>query len=441
MDRKDKIKYFEKRKRELNKELDESQDLKRIQEIGEELEMISNKLMELKNNLDSALNTETSPNDKNPSPDDENPTSEEVKRSNQWVKIDNSKSYMLNDKNFRNVGSFGGNASNSMNDKIYLRKHEAFSSRFKTEPSEDNLSFRALLKGIGTGVWEQNEKRAISTDNWGSIIPTGVSAKVIEGAFNKSLFLDSDIPIVPMENGNITIPRVKTSSLVKPSQKEEYAVGQELDVDLEPVNLSAKTVYGYCTISNELLLKSDPSAETILRETFSKAIAEALDRACLYTEKETNGTPKAYAIKGVWNDQDINSLEVGSTDTIDYDDVIDGIAKVESQNYLVTNIAMNSENKKELAKMKNTIGDYIKAPQDYEALNKTMTNQLEKDNLLVYNSNALALGLMSNLIVKKAEGTEDLKRNTTTFSFAIYADLAITMPKGICKIYKTSPSA
>ena len=437
MDRKDKIKYFEKRKRELNKELDESQDLTRIQEIGEELEMISNKLMELKSNLDGALNGATSKEDDEP---EEEPTSDDVKRSGDWIKVTKDNSHLL-DKNYRNIGSFGGNASNSGNDKMYLRKHEAFSSRFKSGSGEDNLSFRALLKGIGTGVWEQNEKRAISTDNWGSIIPTGVSAKVIEGAFNKSLFLDSDIPIVPMENGNITIPRVKTSSLVKPSQKEEYAIGQELDVDLEPVNLSAKTVYGYCTISNELLLKSDPSAETILRETFSKAIAEALDRACLYTEKETNGTPKAYAIKGVWNDQDVNSLEVGATDTIDYDDILDGIAKVEGQNYLVTNIAMNSENKKELAKMKNTVGDYIKAPQDYEALNKTMTNQLEKDNLLIYNSNALALGLMSNLIVKKAEGTEDLKRNTTTFSFAIYADLAITMPKGICKIYKTSPSA
>lgn len=437
MNRNEKIRFLEKRKKELSNELDESKDLKRIQEIGEELEMISNRLMELKNNLDGALNGATSKEDDEP---EEEPTSDDVKRSGNWIKVTKDNSHLL-DKNFRNIGSFGGNASNSGNDKMYLRKHEAFSSRFKSVSGEDNLSFRALLKGIGTGVWEQNEKRAISTDNWGSIIPTGVSAKVIEGAFNKSLFLDSDIPIVPMENGNITIPRVKTSSLVKPSQKEEYAIGQELDVDLEPVNLSAKTVYGYCTISNELLFKSDPSAETILRETFSKAIAEALDRACLYTEKETNGTPKAYAIKGVWNDQDVNSLEVGATDTIDYDDILDGIAKVEGQNYLVTNIAMNSENKKELAKMKNTVGDYIKAPQDYEALNKTMTNQLEKDNLLIYNSNALALGLMSNLIVKKAEGTEDLKRNTTTFSFAIYADLAITMPKGICKIYKTSPSA
>lgn len=437
MNRNEKIRFLEKRKKELSNELDESKDLKRIQEIGEELEMISNRLMELKNNLDGALNGATSKEDDEP---EEEPTSDDVNRSGNWIKVTKDNSHLL-DKNFRNIGSFGGNASNSGNDKMYLRKHEAFSSRFKSGSGEDNLSFRALLKGIGTGVWEQNEKRAISTDNWGSIIPTGVSAKVIEGAFNKSLFLDSDIPIVPMENGNITIPRVKTSSLVKPSQKEEYAIGQELDVDLEPVNLSAKTVYGYCTISNELLFKSDPSAETILRETFSKAIAEALDRACLYTEKETNGTPKAYAIKGVWNDQDVNSLEVGATDTIDYDDILDGIAKVEGQNYLVTNIAMNSENKKELAKMKNTVGDYIKAPQDYEALNKTMTNQLEKDNLLIYNSNALALGLMSNLIVKKAEGTEDLKRNTTTFSFAIYADLAITMPKGICKIYKTSPSA
>lgn len=437
MNRNEKIRFLEKRKKELSNELDESKDLKRIQEIGEELEMISNRLMELKNNLDGALNGATSKEDDEP---EEEPTSDDVKRSGNWIKVTKDNSHLL-DKNFRNIGSFGGNASNSGNDKMYLRKHEAFSSRFKSGSGEDNLSFRALLKGIGTGVWEQNEKRAISTDNWGSIIPTGVSAKVIEGAFNKSLFLDSDIPIVPMENGNITIPRVKTSSLVKPSQKEEYAIGQELDVDLEPVNLSAKTVYGYCTISNELLFKSDPSAETILRETFSKAIAEALDRACLYTEKETNGTPKAYAIKGVWNDQDVNSLEVGAADTIDYDDILDGIAKVEGQNYLVTNIAMNSENKKELAKMKNTVGDYIKAPQDYEALNKTMTNQLEKDNLLIYNSNALALGLMSNLIVKKAEGTEDLKRNTTTFSFAIYADLAITMPKGICKIYKTSPSA
>lgn len=437
MNRNEKIRFLEKRKKELSNELDESKDLKRIQEIGEELEMISNRLMELKNNLDGALNGATSKEDDEP---EEEPTSDDVKRSGNWIKVTKDNSHLL-DKNFRNICSFGGNASNSGNDKMYLRKHEAFSSRFKSGSGEDNLSFRALLKGIGTGVWEQNEKRAISTDNWGSIIPTGVSAKVIEGAFNKSLFLDSDIPIVPMENGNITIPRVKTSSLVKPSQKEEYAIGQELDVDLEPVNLSAKTVYGYCTISNELLFKSDPSAETILRETFSKAIAEALDRACLYTEKETNGTPKAYAIKGVWNDQDVNSLEVGATDTIDYDDILDGIAKVEGQNYLVTNIAMNSENKKELAKMKNTVGDYIKAPQDYEALNKTMTNQLEKDNLLIYNSNALALGLMSNLIVKKAEGTEDLKRNTTTFSFAIYADLAITMPKGICKIYKTSPSA
>lgn len=437
MNRNEKIRFLEKRKKELSNELDESKDLKRIQEIGEELEMISNRLMELKNNLDGALNGATSKEDDEP---EEEPTSDDVKRSGNWIKVTKDNSHLL-DKNFRNIGSFGGNASNSGNDKMYLRKHEAFSSRFKSGSGEDNLSFRALLKGIGTGVWEQNEKRAISTDNWGSIIPTGVSAKVIEGAFNKSLFLDSDIPIVPMENGNITIPRVKTSSLVKPSQKEEYAIGQELDVDLEPVNLSAKTVYGYCTISNELLFKSDPSAETILRETFSKAIAEALDRACLYTEKETNGTPKAYAIKGVWNDQDVNSLEVGATDTIDYDDILDGIAKVEGQNYLVTNIAMNSENKKELAKMKNTVGDYIKAPHDYEALNKTMTNQLEKDNLLIYNSNALALGLMSNLIVKKAEGTEDLKRNTTTFSFAIYADLAITMPKGICKIYKTSPSA
>ena len=376
MNRNEKIRFLEKRKKELSNELDESKDLKRIQEIGEELEMISNRLMELKNNLDGALNGATSKEDDEP---EEEPTSDDVKRSGNWIKVTKDNSHLL-DKNFRNIGSFGGNASNSGNDKMYLRKHEAFSSRFKSGSGEDNLSFRALLKGIGTGVWEQNEKRAISTDNWGSIIPTGVSAKVIEGAFNKSLFLDSDIPIVPMENGNITIPRVTTRSLVKPSQKEEYAIGQELDVDLEPVNLSAKTVYGYCTISNELLFKSDPSAETILRETFSKAIAEALDRACLYTEKETNGTPKAYAIKGVWNDQDVNSLEVGATDTIDYDDILDGIAKVEGQNYLVTNIAMNSENKKELAKMKNTVGDYIKAPHDYEALNKTMTNQLEKDN-------------------------------------------------------------
>ena len=288
----------------------------------------------------------------------------------------------------------------------------------------------AVVRGVVSGRWESPElKNQVTTTSAGVLIPQVLSGQIIDLARAQSLFGAAGVPTVPMDTNNLKIARVTKDPVF--AFKAEGAAADESSFEMDSVDLKSHTVYGYAYVSNEAL-NSAANLDSIIRNVFAAAIAQAIDKAFLF------GGEDDAAPEGILNDQDILTYQyVGDTPT--YADYIKAAGKVRALNGDPTHVGMCSAFDDALSLATNENGDFLVAPEAFTRMVKLVSNQLsteDRDDALVFDPSALLIGIQNNVQVKVLTGDEGIKKNMTAFVVSAELDCKVVRPKSICKLVK-----
>lgn len=322
-------------------------------------------------------------------------------------------------------------------DNLFLNKGEKLADRVNVTDENNILNKEGALgnviRGIVTGQWESTElKNVVTTTATGTLIPEVLSSKVIDLARELSLFTNAGVPIVPMSSDNMTISRIKNDPVF--GFKAEGEEGKNVSFELDSVNLKSKTAYGYAYITLEAI-KSSQNLDSIVRQVFAQAMANTIDKAFLYGEKNLEEQVE-YAPLGIMNDENINSIVSTSAG---YDDFIKAIGKIRKANGNPTVYGINADTEELLGLLKDNQGKYLEKPKTLENLNQIVSNQLKSDisegnDAIVFDPMALLIGIQNNIQIKIIEDAECLKKGLIGFQIYSMLDCAAVQPKHICKI-------
>jgi len=198
-------------------------------------------------------------------------------------------------------------------------------------PKDVPLSFDRYLKGVVTGNWDGAEaERDLSEGTLtagGHLVPTPLSAQVIDLARNASRVFQAGAVTVPMSTQTLKMPRLTVENA--PSWKAENAVITAADLTFDSVTFTARTLVRLIKLSVELFEDSDPSAQGVIANSFAKQMALELDRVAL------RGSGTAPEPRGVLNQSGITTTTHGANGAAitNYDFWLDAKGAVMGNNF------------------------------------------------------------------------------------------------------------
>lgn len=287
--------------------------------------------------------------------------------------------------------------------------------------AKDDMSFsdfaQVLLKN-----GEIKQEVVKKTD--GSIIaPIGISADIIYNACQKSVLLNN-CPIVPMETGTVRIGKVDED--MELDFKERGAIGKDTSLGLKPVDLVAKTLYGYVEIAEEDI-QDVYEIENILMKAFSDAVAKALDNNFLYTNSNSSTKEGIYP-SGIMDNSNIKNIQV---ENVDYDMIAKARLEISKENGEPDTIGINPDELFKIQTLKDSTGQYIQPPSFYNNLTAIESNGLKVKNALVMDSNSILIGIRNQLDIKIMN---DITKGTILMRVMVRADVLPVRENHICKI-------
>ena len=323
-------------------------------------------------------------------------------------------------------------------DSRFLNKKDSMVAHVLNDhPDQRELANRAgalgdIIRGYVTGRWNDNAlKDAISKTTGGVLIPSVLSAKIIDLMRNECLFTAAGVPVLPMDNGNMTIARVAQDPVM--SFKAEGEEGVEGTMSFDSVNLKAKTAYGYAYLTMESV-RSAENLDSIVKTSFAEALARVIDKAMLYGQKAAGAdTYDDFAPAGIWNDSNVLSYEKTADDTI-YDALIKGRGKIMKKNGKPSALAINAAADEMMLLQKDANKNYLPMPAAISNLIKTVSNQLNDSDALVFDPYAMLIGMQSDILIENWHDEKSLKNGLVCFRISAMLDACVIRPDSICKV-------
>lgn len=308
----------------------------------------------------------------------------------------------------------------------FIRAEELTEKQFirAFAPEESNISFEDFTRAL---LFNEGEYRANTNVDGSVLIPTSIAAQVIHKATNNSVLLRKT-PVLSMDAPTAIIGRVKDN--VEVDFKEKMAPGLQTGLGLEGVKLEAKTLYAWVKIAEEDL-QDVVNLQSILHTAFAGAVAETIDKNFLYTNEKASSKPGVYP-KGIMDSETINSIQV---DTIDYDAILKGSLEIAKNNGTANAVGINPIDEFSLYMSKDTSGQYIQPPMGLPVGPYTTSNGIKPGELLVFDKNAIIVGIRKEMDVKIAN---DLTDGTVLMRVMFRCDVATTQDKHICKVTKSA---
>lgn len=317
-----------------------------------------------------------------------------------------------------------------------VNKGELFTNVTRAENTE-NLELGKYLRGMVTGNWENaskemNQFKALNTSTGTTLIPRPLASQIIDIARNNMVL--ADIPIIPMETNNLTIAKIVEDP--KFGYKKELGQASLSDMTFAPIELKTKMIYGLMKISLELF-HSAANIESVLKDAMAKAMAQAIDKSGLYG-KGYSEEQSLYEPLGITNVDGINIItDVAPIETSKYTSFINGIGAITKANGTPTHMSYNSDIDTKLNLLVDTTGQPLNAPSILSSLNKKVSNNIEDNQSLIYDNNAIVMGLQKDISI---DTSKELGFTDGSVYFRIYAmvDFAVLKPKNVTQIkYKT----
>jgi HK97 family phage major capsid protein len=372
---------------------------------------------------------------------------------------ENLDSYSLDDDFFENKSNLTGNGGTKSMDKfkVFSKAHDLIKAYANTE----NLDLGKYVKGALTGKWdnaasEMNQFKALSTSTSTVLIPQTLSAQILAKVMNKSLIYGSGVPMVDMPNGNLTIAKVTKNPDVAFKGEGQVAAGLTFDstkgtystgtAEFAGISLKSKTIYGVCKVNDEVLSSAENLTEVLI-QAFSDAIADGIDKACIYGTgtKNTDGTDNPNPqILGIANTTGINTVaSSGDISTAHYVPFVQAVGAIRKANGEPTTLGINSDTDTSLNLLTNGNGDPLGVPQVVSTLNRKVSNNL-RNNLgtgsneseaLVYDPASMVIGQQISVSFQVSNQALDaFATGSTYFRIFTMIDLAVLRPEYITRI-------
>ncbi|MFI7633472.1 phage major capsid protein [Nonomuraea sp. NPDC049400] len=278
---------------------------------------------------------------------------------------------------------------------------------------DEQLDLGKYLRGLVLGEWEDAdaERRAMSEGTQsagGYMVPTLLSAQIIDLARNQTRVLQAGARIVPMANKTVDI--AKWTGDPTAAWHTENATISPTDATLGKATLTAQALTSLTVVSRELV-EDAPNVGDELAQAFAAQFALTLDRAALY------GSGTAPEPRGVKNTSGITtqlfSGANGGTPT-NYDFLIDAVGALEDNNEEATGVIYAPRTKRVLGKLKEaTTNAYLAPPAIIAGLPRYDTNQVpinltvgtstDTSDAFVGNWRQLYVGVRTQLMIKPLE--------------------------------------
>jgi HK97 family phage major capsid protein len=199
------------------------------------------------------------------------------------------------------------------------------------DQAETDLSFDKYLRGMATGQWDDApHERALAEATvgaGGALVPSPLSARVIDLARNRTVVLRAGAQTVPMTSSTLALARLTSEGT--PAWKTENAAITAADMVFDRVTFTARTLVRLITLSVELFEDADPSSEGVIANAFAGQMAVELDRVALL------GTGTAPEPRGVLNQSGVTLTDHGAAGTAisNYDWWLDAIGAVRAAGF------------------------------------------------------------------------------------------------------------
>lgn len=312
--------------------------------------------------------------------------------------------------------------------------------RRQSESDYTRLSLGRYVKGIVTGDWSgaEDERRAMAEGTLaggGYLVPTPLSAQVIDRARNLAQVMKAGAVTVPMDSETLTVARVVEDPTV--AWKVENAPITASDMTFEPVKFQAKTLVGMAKLSVELF-EDAANIDQVVENALSQAIALELDRAAL------RGSGVDPEPRGVRNVSGVQFIDLGDNGgQIDFGKFSEAVQKIQEANgpdasSLAAIYAPRTAGT--LDRLTDSTGQPLQPPASFANLRKLVTNQVPVNLTKGTAANAseayvgdfkqLWIGMRKNLTIEVSRQAGDAFGNLQVW-IRIYAryDVQLAQPK------------
>jgi HK97 family phage major capsid protein len=244
------------------------------------------------------------------------------------------------------------------------------------------LSFDRYLRGIATGNWDGAEhERQLSEGTLtagGHLVPTPLSARVIDLARNQQRVMQAGSVTVPMTSQTLKLARLTGEGT--PGWHAENAAITAADMTFDSVLFTARSLTRVVKLSVELFEDADPSSEDVIARSFAAQLALELDRVAL------RGSGTAPEPRGVLNQSGVtltahgaNGSVIGSppaAGTMGWEFLVQAAGAVKSSNFEPGAQLMAPRTEQSLSLLRDTTNQYIAPPRYLDNIPRLTTKQI-----------------------------------------------------------------
>lgn len=234
-----------------------------------------------------------------------------------------------------------------------------------------------MLRGWLTSRWDgaEAEQRALlegTQAGGGVLVPTPLSAEIIDRARNMSRCFTAGARVVPMDSQTLKVPRISGSPTA--AWREENAAIPEGDLTFDSVTFTARSLALIVRASRELI-EDGQDVDNTVRDDLAAQVALELDRVML------RGTGTAPEPRGVRNTTGVTVTPLGAGDgaSPDWDTLVDLVQAVRATNHEPTAAIHAPRTETTLSKLKDAQGQYLRPPAALDTLPRLATNQVPVD--------------------------------------------------------------
>lgn len=306
----------------------------------------------------------------------------------------------------------GGSTEAEYRKETPLRAGQTFAgytrSRGLVQQSENDLDLGRYLEVLcagRSGSEYELERRAMSEGTnsaGGFLVPTLLSSHMIDLARNSARVMQAGATIVAMENEKLDVP--KWTGDPAGAWRAEAAAITTSDATIGKVSLVAKSLACITIVSRELL-EDAPNVGNELIASFQASMGLKVDMAGLY------GAGTSIEPQGVKGTSGITTLTNGTNGAAltNYDPLVNGVFALSNVNENATGIIYSPRTGKNLALLKDTTGQPMRAPSYLDSVPRFETNQISNtltvgtstDTTDIFTANwaQLLMGMRTRLII------------------------------------------
>jgi HK97 family phage major capsid protein len=164
-------------------------------------------------------------------------------------------------------------------------------------PDYEGFSIGRFIRGLTTSEWKgaELERRAMNEATGGSglyMIPSPLSAQIIDKARNQSVMFKAGALLVPMDSKTLNMARWAGDPSA--GWHSEAAAITASDATLEQVTFTAQTLVSLVQLSVEVM-EDAANLDNVVIDALSKVLSIELDRACI------RGSGTAPELRGIRN--------------------------------------------------------------------------------------------------------------------------------------------